>query len=83
MTGGSGLVTAVRAACTAAVVLLAAVILFYCVLIGVWAFSSAGSPSVSVLSCTSRVWRVPAAQVPTLSYTRGASVSVLRLCDTC
>lgn len=46
MTGSSGAVTAVRAVCTAAVLLVAAIILFYCALIGVWVYSSAGSPGV-------------------------------------
>lgn len=38
---------AVRAVCSAVVLLLAAVTVFYCVLIGIWIYTSAGSPGVS------------------------------------
>lgn len=46
MIAGSGTAAAVRAVFTAVVMLLAALILFYCVLIGVWVYSTAGSPGV-------------------------------------
>ena len=46
MIAGLGTAAVMRAVFTAVVMLLAAVILFYCVLIGVWVYSTAGSPGV-------------------------------------
>lgn len=74
MTTGSGTASAVRTICTVVVALLATVVLFYCVLLGVWVLSTAGSPGVGAVDV---LW--PAAGLGAIALlTIGAVVGQVR-----